>query len=369
MVSYSELRNLDTSMLTSAATASGGLSGDLSSRGGELASAAQIPGGTWHGADASAATGKLSPLPDPLYDASDAFRHGQGVLETLVDSLLSAKERLQDAHGMAAGTGIVIGADGSVTTPVVDSPTQAERNLERARQIREIIDEALEMAEEADSVAVEDIANKRPLQDVLPHPDDMNGFPLLVAGPWVDNNLFPGASHLLPLGYEQLYEHSDLIDVWGDGDFKLDKDGLGAHLTGGMGWKEGVQLGEDGEYGTVTGMVGVEGNADLSVGPSGVNGEVGGFAGGSVNYTTPSIDAGPGDTEATVGVTPRFGVGAEASFNAGYEDGKFNIGGKAGVALGPGISVAPEVSVDVGAVADSVGDAASSVNDVMPWNW
>lgn len=150
MVTYAELRDLDTSRMTTAASTAGTLSGDLNTRGAEVTSAAEIPTGTWNGNDRDAASQMISPLADPLYDTSDSCVQSQGVLEDLVGDLESAQERLQDAHNMAAGTGITISADGTVTTPVVDTPEEASANEERARQIRNIIDEAVEEANEAD---------------------------------------------------------------------------------------------------------------------------------------------------------------------------------------------------------------------------
>lgn len=149
MVNFAQLRDLDTSKLTTAASTSAQLSGDLSSRGTEVASAAQ-PVDAWHGADAAAKTSMMSPLANPLYDASDAFNYGSGVLDTLVDDLTAAKSKLESAIELAAGTGIQISADGTVTTPEVTSMAVAERNAELAAQIRREIDEALEDANDAD---------------------------------------------------------------------------------------------------------------------------------------------------------------------------------------------------------------------------
>lgn len=322
MVTYAQLRNMDFSRLSGAASASGGLSGNLSSRGSEVSTVADIPAGMWAGADAGAAGSLLSPLSSPLFDASDAFRHVQGVLETLVDGLTAAKNRLDDAHELAAGTGIVINDDGSITVPPSDSPAVANRNLEALRQIKQIIDEALRMADEVDGLAAVEIENQRPL--------------------------------------------GDIVDVWGGGEAKLDKDGLNLGGNAGIGWKEGLKLGENGEYGTVTGLLGAEVDGKLQVGPNGVGIGAGGFAGGSLTYQTPGIDVGPGDTEFSGSVTPRYGVGAEADLGISYEDGKFNFKPKVGVAWGPGLSIGTDISIDVPATIDSLGDAAGSVRELIP---
>ncbi|MGH8793131.1 MAG: hypothetical protein ACRDXX_10850, partial [Stackebrandtia sp.] len=216
------------------------------------------------------------------------------------------------------------GADGTVTTPVVPDPGLAERNDELARQIRELIDEGLRMADEVDGIAVEEIEGKRPLAGIL--------------------------------------------DMWGSGEFSLDENGLGLNGEGGVGLKEKLLLGENGEYGSVTGMLGAEGNGNLSLGPTGLNAGIGGFAGASGNYTTPDMGLAPG-VDGKVGVTGRAGVGAEAGLNLGYDDGKFQLGGKVGASWGLGGSISPSISIDVPEVAGGIVDAGKAVNNVMPWNW
>lgn len=153
MVNYAQLRNLDTSKLVSAAEAAGGLSGTMTTRGGEVAQAAQIPGGMWAGMDASAASGMMSPLSTPLYDVSDSATASQNVITDLVSNLEDAKSRLDDAHGVIAGTGITISADGTVTTPVVDDPDLAAENDRKATEASRIITEAVQAANDADDHA------------------------------------------------------------------------------------------------------------------------------------------------------------------------------------------------------------------------
>lgn len=153
MVDYAQLRNLDTSKLTSAAEAAGGLSSAVTSRGGEVANAAQIPQGMWAGLDSSAASGMMSPLSNPLYDVSDSATHSQGVITTLVDDLEKAKSKLDDAHDVIAGTGITISPDGTVTTPVVNDPAVAAENDRKAKEAKRIIDEAVADANGADDKA------------------------------------------------------------------------------------------------------------------------------------------------------------------------------------------------------------------------
>lgn len=154
MVTYSQLANMDTSKLTSAAETAGTLSGTLTDRAVEVVSAADIPGGMWDGIDASAASSLLAAQPAPLFDASDAFRQGRAALEDLVTGIQAAKERLTDAQDLVGGTGITIGPDGSVTTPVVDDQATAADNERIAQQILQVIAEALKLAGEADDTAV-----------------------------------------------------------------------------------------------------------------------------------------------------------------------------------------------------------------------
>lgn len=153
MVSYAQLVNMDTSKLTTAAETSGSLSGALTTNAADVQTAAEIPSGIWAGPDSGAASDLLASLPSPLYDASDMFTKGQRVLETLATEIETAKEQLQDAHSLVAGTGITIGLDGAVTTPVVESVTIAEHNDELARQARAIIDGAVQLADKADALA------------------------------------------------------------------------------------------------------------------------------------------------------------------------------------------------------------------------
>ncbi|MGH8792094.1 MAG: hypothetical protein ACRDXX_05530 [Stackebrandtia sp.] len=347
MVTYTQLRDLDTSKLTTAASSAGSLGSALSTRGSDVATKANIPSGMWDGADAQAAMSLLSPQSGPLYDASDAFSHSQGILEDLVDGLEKAKSRLDDAQTLAAGAGLTIGPDGSVNIPEVDSRELYEDKLEKARQVKQLIDEAVDMADEVDGIAVEEIKNKKPLQEYLPNPEDMPiNLPLMQA----------------------FYDWAGVVDGWGEGQFRFDDNGLSLFGIAGAGLKEKFLLGENGEYGSLTGMLGAEANGNLSVGPQGASAGLSGFAGASGTYTTPKVEVAPG-LDGQVGLTGRAGVGAEASANVGYDDGKLKLGGKLGASWGLGGSIAPSVTIDVPEVADNVGNAAKSVNKVMPWSW
>lgn len=184
MVDYAQLTNLDTSRLTSAAEASGSLSSALSTDADDVLSAAEIPPGMWAGRDSDAASGLLSHQPPPLFAASDAFKRGQAVLEDLVTELEAARRRLADAHDLVAGTGITIGADGTVTTPVVDDPAEAQTNDRLAGQAADIIGEAVRMANEADARATDRIAATGLVADANAIPDGDGDTPADVKEWW-----------------------------------------------------------------------------------------------------------------------------------------------------------------------------------------
>lgn len=154
MVTYAQLAEMDTHGLTGAAEAAGGLSHALSRRGDEVRSVCDFPNDVWCGVDALSASMRLAIQAGPLYRASDALSRAGAVLDGLADEIDAAREHLRGALDLIAGTGITISADGTITTPVVDSPTLADHNAELARQATEIIYEALLRAATADSAAV-----------------------------------------------------------------------------------------------------------------------------------------------------------------------------------------------------------------------
>lgn len=154
MVTYAQLNSLDTSNLSTAATASSELSADLSTRGEEVQSASDFDAAMWYGFDATAAATRISAQAPPLFDASDAFQRSHAVLEDLVSDLESAREHLQGAHELVSGNpAVTIVGDGTVHVAPASTPDQAAINDEIARQARQIIDESLDMAVEADETA------------------------------------------------------------------------------------------------------------------------------------------------------------------------------------------------------------------------
>lgn len=157
MVDFAQLTKMNTSKLTSAAAASGKFATAMTTRGEEVRTSSVIPAGMWTGADANAASTLLAGMPEPLYNLSDSANRGKKTLDDLATEIGRAKERLQDAHDAIAGTGITIGADGTVTTPVVNDPNVAAENDRKAQSARDIIADALNIANDADTAAAKDL--------------------------------------------------------------------------------------------------------------------------------------------------------------------------------------------------------------------
>ncbi|MGR4883109.1 hypothetical protein ACIPUC_27390 [Streptomyces sp. LARHCF249] len=129
-----------------------------------------------------------------------------------------------------------------------------------------------------------------------------------------------------------------------------------------------IEYGHVGGYGRVEGFAGGEAGVSAGVGPEGLNAGAKAFAGGKASVAGGGEVAGIGAGGTAEGWA---GVGAEANVTFGKgEDGKFHIGGKAGLALGFGGSVGAEFTFDpdkftnaAGDAADAVGDAADAVGD------
>lgn len=159
MVDYAQLRDMDLAKLISSAEAAGDLSAAIAARGGEVASASKIDGTMWNGEDADSASKLMSPLANPLYDVSDSALTSKRAIEDLVTKLQAAKDLLDDAHDLIGDTGIVIEPDGRVTTPVVPDPIVDAVNQRIAKQIRDLIVEALRQANQADDDTVGSLAS------------------------------------------------------------------------------------------------------------------------------------------------------------------------------------------------------------------
>jgi hypothetical protein len=114
------------------------------------------------------------------------------------------------------------------------------------------------------------------------------------------------------------------------------------------------------------GMVGASAEATGSIefdplnGSLGASGEVGGFAGAQVEGSA-GMTGDYGTAE--VGGSLRAGIGAEASGDIGFDDGKFSLSGNVGATLGIGGSVSFDVEVDVYEVGGDIVDAGSDLID------
>lgn len=196
MVDYAQLLKLDTSKLTAAAESAAGLSTAMSARGEEVATAADVPAGMWYGSDAWAASNLMSAMPDPLYKVSDDAAHSRRVLDDLVTGLNDAKELLQDAYDRAIAGGLTVGPDGTVITPIVDSQEVARQNARLAAEVREQIDRAIVLANQADETATNALnAVGQGLKRFFGLPDDMSpSNPEM--GLWIMNNLYGRAGDL-----------------------------------------------------------------------------------------------------------------------------------------------------------------------------
>ncbi|MGH8791620.1 MAG: hypothetical protein ACRDXX_03135, partial [Stackebrandtia sp.] len=338
--------DMDTSKLSAAAETAAGLSSSLSDRAGQVGSAAEIPSGTWSGGDAQAAGNLLGEQPPPLFDASDAFNRGRAALEDLVTGIDSAKEHLRDAHDLVSGTGIVIGGDGTVTTPTVDSPTVAEHNAELARQARQIIDEAVDMAGQADQAAVDALSDDEGifgLPHLVPKGEELEIIPGVLG--YHNHNNEGNPLEFLNGGWQN-YVPAAPLHRWTEEEWDNSYLGGLLHVSSehGDGGSLGASLGWDGE------------NVGLGIG---------GDPQRKFVISGPQTDVGPvnvnwlGSVEGNDSMIPSLGWAPD-------ENGRTRLLPKVGV---PGVSwSSPNVSVDLAEVGGGIADAAGAVNDVMPWN-
>lgn len=113
---------------------------------------------------------------------------------------------------------------------------------------------------------------------------------------------------------------------------------------------------------TAEAMAGAEADAELGIGPEGVNVAVEAFAGGKAEVDDHFEVAGLG-----VGYTAglRAGAGINGDFTAGMHDGKLVVGGEFGAALGFGGGMGGYITIDPHKVAETVNDAADAVGDAV----
>lgn len=126
--------------------------------------------------------------------------------------------------------------------------------------------------------------------------------------------------------------------------------GADGKVTGEWGYLEGSLAAEA--------MVGADAKGHVDIGLEGVHagGEL--FAGAKAEATASADLAGVGGEATAEGWA---GIGAAGDVDVGYDDGKFTIGGSAGLAFGVGGKLGGSITIDVPEVIDGIGDAASAI--------
>src|SRR5690606_4822921 len=91
-ITFAQLRDLDTSKLTTAADSAVSVGKDMESRAGDVVDAAEGSQGSdfWGGADAEAQNALLNTFPAPLNAAGSVFKSAGGTIDTLVTELEAA---------------------------------------------------------------------------------------------------------------------------------------------------------------------------------------------------------------------------------------------------------------------------------------
>lgn len=114
--------------------------------------------------------------------------------------------------------------------------------------------------------------------------------------------------------------------------------------------------------GSVEGSIGAEAEGEAAIGKDGlrVGGEafIGGKIEGDVGFDVGGVGAG-------VHAEGWAGAGVAADLDVGMKDGKFVIGGEAGIGFGVGGKIAGQIEIDPGKVIDTVSDAADAVGDAV----
>lgn len=105
-------------------------------------------------------------------------------------------------------------------------------------------------------------------------------------------------------------------------------------------------------------VIGAEASGNFMVGPSGVASELEAFVGGQLEGEV-DVDVGPvgGGVDGEVSA----GLGAEATGYATFEDGKFTLSGHAALTLGIGAGLGGEITIDVGEIAESIGELPEQI--------
>lgn len=191
----------------------------------------------------------------------------------------------------------------------------------------------------------------------------IKGYANLVEGELTGNTTLAGAVDLDG-------KASGNIGVNGSAVAAITQDGAKLGVAGQAGLSGALEgnanYGIVGAHAKGTAFAGAEGEASITAGKNGINGQAGAFAGGKVGG---SVGADVGGLGAGATAEGWAGAGAEAEFKLGKgEDGKWHIGGQAGVGLGLGGKVGGEITVDPGKIVDTVGDAGKAISKLNPFD-
>ncbi len=148
---------------------------------------------------------------------------------------------------------------------------------------------------------------------------------------------------------------------------KIDANGLVGQAHAGV-TIVGVKGSAGAEYGIteveVKGEASAGANADgeVAIGPQGVHagGEV--FAGAKAEASASGDVGGVGGE---VGAEGWAGIGASGDVDFGFHDGKFEIGGSGGIALGVGGKLSAHITIDPGEVMETTGDIIEGIGEFL----
>ncbi|ADD46054.1 M91 family zinc metallopeptidase [Stackebrandtia nassauensis] len=174
MVSFAQLRNLDTSKLTKAADTAVKVGKDMESRAGDVNDVAKRGGDGsdfWAGVDADAQNALLTTFPPPLNAAGTVFKSSAGTVDKLVDELDAAKNEIDTA--ISSYPRLIVGDDGSVTYPPTNSAEDAKQMQAQAQDLAAKLKAAVDRANAADTAASGELAQHdlgagKPVQVKLP---------------------------------------------------------------------------------------------------------------------------------------------------------------------------------------------------------
>lgn len=162
-IGFAQLRDLDTSKLTTAADTSVAVGKDMETRAGDIADAARNGSdGSWAGADATAQNTLLGTFPAPLNAAGSVFKNAAGTIDALVIELSAAKSDVETA--ISSYPRHTVGDDGSVSWPPTDNAADAKLLAEQGAALSQQLTAALERANTADDSAAKRLQDDNPGQ-------------------------------------------------------------------------------------------------------------------------------------------------------------------------------------------------------------